>query len=98
MLTTPTQARLESERACALLLIEYLIDERCKFLRRGSNRGRIAKREQGAGRETLTLKEREREKEERNKRVTGKLHTLKGERELDNGKNHGYGKREKGEL
>ena len=51
-----------------------------------------------AGRETVTLKEREREKEERNKRVTGKLHTLKGERELDNGKNHGYGKREKGEL
>ena len=42
-------------------------------------------------RETLTLKEREREKEERNKRVTGKLHTLKGERELN-------GKREKGEL
>ena len=42
----------------------------------------------------MTLKEREREKEERNKRVTGKLHTLKGERELDNGKNHGYGKRE----
>ena len=46
----------------------------------------------------MILKEREREKEERNKRVTkGKLHTVKGERELDNGKNHGYGKRERRE-
>ena len=44
------------------------------------------------------MKEREREKEERNNRVTGKQHTLKGERELDNSKNHGYGKREKEEL